>query len=328
MLLFGGLASAQTASTTNLVVPAKFYNGYLVVVRGTIGTLEKRNLVIDTGAYPSIVDEDLARKLHLTGQKEELRVVDRNLKSRATVLPSLEVGPIRATNLKVIVQDLTPVSEAFRVRIDALVGLDVLASTSFRIDYEAKQVVFGPLDPLPFTAPLRWTDAMFCVDLRVNDRPAHLLVDTGAASLVLFADRLPWAIDLSDDSVGYTNIGGQFRLRRMAAKSLALGGADLGRTQVFVSDAHNMSPFHFDGLFATGALPVRQVAFDLERHVFGWQPTITKADTKRARDTEARTGLSLAAAASRSETSGTSPCAAGSASMCAMPYSMKAPSPR
>lgn len=318
VLLFRAVSFGQANASFEHILPAKIYNGYLVVVRGSIGNLENRNLAIDTGAYPSIIDESLARKLHLAGQKGELRVVERNLKSRAASLPSLQVGPMRATNLRVMVQDLTPISEVFRVRIDALIGLDLLVHTSFRIDYAAQQVAFGPVDPLPFTAPIKWTDSMICVDLNVNSRPAHLLVDTGAASLLLFADRVPWAREISDDSVRYSNIGGQFRLRRIAAKSIELAGTDLGPSSVFVSEAHNMSPFHFDGLLATGVLPVRQISFDMDRQQFGWEPVATKADTKRARASSNR--ASAVVLSSEAPDFGATPCGVfGPGALCSMP---------
>jgi predicted aspartyl protease len=283
VLLCSTFTAAQSNAQFEHIVPAKIYNGYLVVVQGSIGDLEKRNLAIDTGAYPSIIDQDLARKLHLEGEKGELRVVERNLKSRTAFVPSLAVGPMRATNLRVMVQDLTPISESFRVRIDALIGLDILVHTSFRIDYALKQVVFGPVDPTPYSVPMKWTDSMLCVDLNVNSRPTHLLVDTGAASLLLFADRVPWAREITDEAVGYSNIGGQFRLRRINAKSIELAGTNLGPSAVFVSEAHNMSPFHFDGLLATGVLPLRQIVFDMDRQRFGWEPTLSKADINRIR---------------------------------------------
>ena len=283
LLLCSMFTAAQSNARFEHILPARIYNGYLVVVQGSIGNLEKRNLAIDTGAYPSVIDRDLARKLHLEGQKGELRVVERNLKSRTAFVSSLAVGPMRATNLRVMVQDLTPISESFRVRIDALIGLDLLVHTSFRIDYAQKQVVFGPVDPMPLSVPMKWTDSMICVDLNVNSRPTHLLVDTGAASLLLFADRVPWAREITDDSVGYTNIGGQFLLRRINAKTIELAGTNLGPSPVFVSEAHNMSPFHFDGLLATGVLPVRQIVFDMDRQQFGWEPALTKADSNRAR---------------------------------------------
>jgi hypothetical protein len=299
VLLLRGLSNAQDESSSARVIPAKLYSGYLVVVQGSIGSLEKRNFAIDTGAYPSIVDRSIAKKLHLPVNNEELRVVDHNLNSQATFVPALSIGPIRAMNLKVVVQDLSSISETFGVRIDALIGLDILAYSSFRIDYREKKLVFGPVDPLPMAAPIRWTDSMVCVDLKVNDQQAHLVVDTGAASVLLFGQRLPWAATYAGDARGYLNLGGGFTLREVKAHSLALAGNELGAGPVFISNAQNMNPFHFDGLLATGALPFRQIAFDFERQLLGWEPASSRADYSRRQETTAAriSALSFTAAA-------------------------------
>jgi hypothetical protein len=231
-------------------------------------------------------------------KEEELRVIDHNINSQSTSIPNLEIGPIQTGDLKVVVQDLTSISETFGVRIDALIGFDVLARSSFRIDYRDQEVVFGPVDPLPLAAPLLWTDKMACVDLKVNDQPAHLLVDTGAASVLLFAQRLPWTTTYSGDPRGYRNLGGGFTLHEVKARNLELAGNSLGSGRVFISSAQNMTPFHFDGLLATGALPLRQVAFDFERQLLGWEPANSRADdVRRQATTEPRlAALSLHAA--------------------------------
>lgn len=282
--MLGMIRIGWPATDARQVVPAKIYSGYVVVIQGSIGSLNKRNFAIDTGAYPSIVDRELAHKLHLPTQNAELRVVDHNMNSELTSLPSLRVGPIQLAGLPVIVQDLSELSRTFGVRLDALIGLDVLARSSFRIDYRDKQVVFGRVDPLPLTAPIIWVNSMACVDVQVDNHPTRLLVDTGAASLLLFAKRLPWAAATSGRPRPYSNLGGNFQLNRVEARSLSVAGNDLGANPVFVSGTQNMSAYPFDGLLATGAMPFRQIAFDFERFELSWEPASSKADNARLQE--------------------------------------------
>ena len=79
LLLFSNQLNARSPISVDGVAPIKLYQGYLIIVQGRLGDLEKRNLVIDTGAYPSILSRDVAKKLRLSGHQEELRVVDHNL---------------------------------------------------------------------------------------------------------------------------------------------------------------------------------------------------------------------------------------------------------
>jgi predicted aspartyl protease len=282
VLLFSSGADAQRSMPEDGVIPVKLYSGYLVIVRGSIGKLEKRNLAIDTGAYPSIVDGAIARKLRLSGHEEELRVVDHNIITQALSVPSLHLGPILAENLRVVVQDLTPLSQKFGVRIDALIGMDVLARSSFQIDYREKKMSFGPVNPWFAVVPLRWKASMVCVDLKLNGQPAQLLVDTGAANVLLFARRLPWLDTQSGTIRASSNLGGNIVLRQVKMSSLQLGDADLGPRDLFISETQNMSPFPFDGLLATGALPFRKIAFDFERQLFGWEPATGRTEAQRA----------------------------------------------
>lgn len=277
VLLFGRVVDAQSTAG-NTVLPMKLYNGYLIVVHGSIGKFTDRNLVIDTGSYPSVVDRGIARKLHVRGENGELYLIEHNIKTQIVVLPEIRVGPVHGENMRVISQDLTELGERFGTRVDALIGLDVLRASSFRIDYVAKTVTFGPVTAAPYSAPLHWRNAHACVDLSVDGQSTHLLVDTGASRLLLFSSHLPWLRAYSDGLRTFNNLGGSFALKEVRGRRLELAGTNLGFGEVYISDASNMAEFDFDGFLAAGALPFRQVTFDFEQQTFGWEPAPGKAD--------------------------------------------------
>src|SRR5215475_137263 len=128
------------------VLPFKIYGKQLIVVQGSISSLEKRNLIIDTGAYPTVIDRRIAHQLSLSGHSEDLDALDQTVSAVAVTIPSIEVGPVRATSVKGLVQDLSEVSRRIGVRVDGLVGVDVLSHSSFVIDYRARKIDFVPLD--------------------------------------------------------------------------------------------------------------------------------------------------------------------------------------
>jgi predicted aspartyl protease len=255
------------------VLPFKIYGQQLIVVQGSLGSLEKRNLVIDTGAYPSVIDRDVAQKLSLSGHKEELDAIDRTVSSMAVTLTEIEVGPVHATNVRSLVQDLSDVSRRTGIRIDALVGMDVIAHSSFLIDYEAKKITFGPVDPLPSSVPFVLANNKLCVDLQAGEQSVRLMIDTGAEKLVLFGSHVPW-IPSSDRARAFTNLGGSFVMQEVRLGTLQLGGTNLGTEPVYVS-ARPIPIYSFDGFLST--IQFRQVAFDFERKQFGWT---TKGERK------------------------------------------------
>ena len=58
-----------------------------------------------------------------------------------------------SANFPVIVQDLSFAEKALGIRVDAMIGFDVLGQSPFTIDYESRKLVFGPVDPSFSTVP-------------------------------------------------------------------------------------------------------------------------------------------------------------------------------
>ena len=98
--------------------------------KGSIGHLNGLNLLIDTGTIPSVVDTRIARKLQLQTASTHLSF-GQQVSIRA-LLDGLSIGALQSGPVPAGVSDL---SYLRRVRVDAIVGLDVLARRSFSIDY-------------------------------------------------------------------------------------------------------------------------------------------------------------------------------------------------
>lgn len=270
------LTAAGQNTPNEYIVPIKLYRDHVIVVQGSIGSMAKRNLVIDTGAYPSVIDQSLVKKLGLPGQAGEMRVVDYTLKAESVVLPEIRIGPLGVHNIRVVAQDLGTLSEQIGVRIDALVGLDVLANTNFRVDYTTRILVFGPPVKLTSAAPIRKALGMACLDVRMNGRPQLMLLDTGSANLLLFSDRAPWLPRPTGEKLESTNLGGDIAMLPVKMSDFEVGGQNLGPHDVYVSAPKNMGPYPFDGMFSPTALQFRQIAFDFEHQLFSWDTSGAK----------------------------------------------------
>jgi predicted aspartyl protease len=271
MLPLIGVMEGQSSSDRHVWLPFKVYRGYVLVVEGSIGGVPHRKLLIDTAAYPSVIDQDLARKLHLSSTSDELRVVGQNLKSEAAVVPLVQVGPVETRNLSVQVQDLHGIEKKLGTHVDALIGLDVLGQSSFRIDYERQQLVFGAVGVLQASAPLKQIDRMTYVDTELNGQVAHLLVGSAASNITVFGNVASKMRVAETKQLESTNLGGKVSLRQVHIDRLAVGGVDLGPREIQVTDSENLRTLPVDGLLSTGALGFGQVAFDFEHQVFSWE---------------------------------------------------------
>jgi predicted aspartyl protease len=248
-------------------VPFKRLGEHLIVVQGALGGLAKRNLVIDTGAYPSILDTAVARKLHISGQRQELDAVNHRLSRPVVIVPSVELGPIRAQEVRAMTADLSAASQAFGLRIDALIGLDVLQHSSFLVDYGARRIVFADFERLPLSVPFQWSGGLLTVDLQDDSGRLRMLVDTGAQSTLLLGRRFRHT-DPSRDRV-FTNLGGNFTLSEVTLKEVQLGNFELGSQTVLVADSPKLPAYPFDGFLST--IQFDQIAFDFERQTFSWR---------------------------------------------------------
>jgi hypothetical protein len=105
-------------------------DGFQVIVQGSIGALHRLNLLIDTGSVPSMVDNRIARKLHLEVGGAETVVFDRAIRVPSAILSNVRVGPILMDTVLASVGDLSYLGDP---NIDAIIGLDILSRSSFSI---------------------------------------------------------------------------------------------------------------------------------------------------------------------------------------------------
>ena len=103
-------------------LPFHLYWDYLVIVEGSIGNIQKLNFLVDTGAYPNVVDQKIAHKLGLAEQPARVTLSTQSVQTRIVILPSLVLGPIRAESLSVLTQDLSYFQHSLGHKVDAIVG--------------------------------------------------------------------------------------------------------------------------------------------------------------------------------------------------------------
>lgn len=243
------------------------YRDYLMVVRGSAGPFKNLNLLLDTGTSPSVLDARLAEKLHLNILPIRIAVLNGNVQGGVARAPNLQFGPIRRDNPPVLIEDLSFLQKTLPVRIDAIVGLDLLGQSTFVIDYASREIRFGPLPSMPGSIPLQMKEGLAIVDAEVNHAPVHLLVDTGSSSLILFNEGKPasvtsveaGAVQPSSQAIG------EFDRKQVRLLSLRLGEVEFTRKPAFVVHSPRDAGHDFDGVVSPAALGITRVAVDLGR---------------------------------------------------------------
>ena len=251
-------------------VPFELYQHHLIVVKGSIGRLNGLTLLIDTGTIPSIVDARIARKLKLHAEPSTLISFGQEVPVKSAVLDGFSIGPLESGRVPAGVGDLSYLQG---VRVDAIVGLDVLARTSFGIDYQRQVMRFALEGREDAVAPLELAWPFLTVRMTIAGQQVRLLVDTGSGDLVLFKTRMPAALSgapwRGDKTVAYAS--GVARLRRLDLREVGLGADTWDKLPAWLLDRvpHGYPP-GIDGVIGVLALGCRTVRFDFERNELGW----------------------------------------------------------
>ena len=208
---------------------------------------------------------------------ESVSVFSQTVQVQRAVVPSVQLGPIQAQSVPVMVVDLRRVEEGFGVRIDAIIGLDVLIQSSFTIDYRSKKIFFGPVKrsgaAAQFHVQYKAGAPYVVVPVDVNDHTFRLLLDTGARDLILFEARV-WS-QLGGLRAGRTEItltaAGEERRRELQLPDVRLGKTGFGKRKGFLWDIPAYSLRELDGLVGPASLGLRRIAFDFEHRTLTWE---------------------------------------------------------
>jgi predicted aspartyl protease len=247
---------------SNVSIPVHIYNGFLVVATGQIGG-QTHNFVLDTGTAPSILNERSLEKLGLPLTQSSIVAVGRSIKTQQTVLPNLGLGPIHVTALRVNVMDLSRLEKNLGIEVAGLIGMDVLGRASFQLDYEKRQLEFGPVAQHGVRVSYDATTGLALAEATLQRKPVRLVVDTGSDLVVVYGSR--WAtfgsVSPTFDEEG-ASVAERVPARPIAHPELALGGHQFSGMRTYYVPSAGQTPY--DGFFGVRALKLRGLSFDRE----------------------------------------------------------------
>ena len=261
----------EDQSAAKAEVPFELYNDNLIIVKATIGTVKNVNMILDTGTSPSAISQQLADRLKLQGKTETLQTLNGTIQTQSLMLSSLQIGPLAASSIRVVVQDLSFMERGLGIPLGGIAGLDILSSASFTIDYRRKKIVFGPVASSEKTVRFETQEPFLTVKAMIEGHEVRLLVDSGTWGLLVYRNRLQTAQQQVhfDSNVSISSPGGMTHVRWLRA-SVLLGKDNLGARNVAIADIDSDPQNDFDGLLGFAKMGFRKVSFDFENGLFGW----------------------------------------------------------
>jgi hypothetical protein len=248
-------------------IPLRIFRDYLVVAEGQFGgRLRHQNFVLDTGTAPSIIDTKSLRELGLATTASTMVAMGKVIPTGIAILPELDLGPLKAVSLRVQVQDLSRLERDLGISVAGIIGLDVLSKSSFRLDYEKKQMEFGQVsdEGIPVSFDARTGTAVALAN--IEGIPARLLVDTGSDRVAVLGRNLPDTkrLALRTTRQRGSSVADQgMEVQVFFAPDIALGGKHFTLEKAyFIPDASYPA---FDGILGVRALGFRAIAYDQAR---------------------------------------------------------------
>jgi predicted aspartyl protease len=262
------LSVAQT--DTNNTIPFQLKNNFLILVEGRIGDVGPLKFILDTGFTHTIVDARAAGNLPLVRQKGKVLNFDKYVPVDWTELPEIQLGPLRAQHVPVMVGDLKQYSE-LAAGVDVIIGLDLLrVFQSVRVDYRRSLLTFKTSDPGSFLSS--GDVSALVVQFTIQGQPVRLILDTGLQGILLYTDRFR-KHHLGVKLNGPITRGHEGRL---AGEQVMLSGIHFGRDELqapafFIPAAPNLLPADIDGYVAPNILGAQMIELDFAANTIRWQ---------------------------------------------------------
>lgn len=142
--------------------------------------------ILDTGSELSALDRSMAQELGLT-DIATIPVLKnyREQGSEMIEVPSLGVGSRLFAHQDLGTSDFSHVSAAIGVRVDGVLGNDILQSMPFQLNYSKRELTIGPfarIEGLGKVIQLRRDGGQFYIPLQIASVAVELLLDTGTNS--------------------------------------------------------------------------------------------------------------------------------------------------
>jgi len=272
LLIFASFAErCFSMERTQTGVPFELYKEHLIVVRGSIGPLENLSFIIDTGATASIISRQLAQKLQLKCAPRTASAYGKPVQVESAMLPDLSVGSYKFRMIPALVIDHSTLPSAVH-DVDALVGLNALKRTNFSIDYGSKLITFGDVAGSKVETALDCRTHLM-VRLDVDGTPLNLMIDTGAADLILFQNRLKdlEGIHRTNTRKTIEHVGSSRRVEKVHLLHVGLPDSKWKSLDAWILKGRiDGYPEEVDGVVGPTALSLSRITFDMTNGRMSW----------------------------------------------------------
>src|SRR6266498_1149327 len=254
-------------------IPFGLYNGNLIIVKATVGSVKNVNLILDTGTSPTVINQVMADRLNVRGKSGLLQTLTGTIRVQSVMLPRIQIGPLHADSIMGVVEDLSFLERSIGISLGGIAGLDILRSSNFAIDYRRQKIIFGPIAASEKAVQFETQIPYLSVKAKIAGQEVRLLVDSGTGGLLVYRNRLRAAVEqlhIDPNASISTAASGGTHVRWLSTE-VSIGKGNLGARNVAIADVDSDPQDDFDGLLGFATMGFRKVSFDFENGLFGWE---------------------------------------------------------
>ncbi len=266
------VASAMASDADRPSVPFTMEGGHLIVVKGAIGGLEELNFVIDTGASSVVVSRQVAKKLNLKGTAKKVLTYGRKANVRLVDLPILKMGGAEFDEVSALVGPLSMPGLDRPIRVDALIGLNLLKRTSLTIDFASRQIFFGPVAHSGASFSFYANGSIVTASLTVRGEHLSLMFDTGAEHLILFQRNVEGRVAMkgTGEKEDIRYMGGKASLKGIRLPEVKISETQWDDVPAYLLDGPKPDK-HLDGILGIASLGLSRLNLDFQNSRISWE---------------------------------------------------------
>jgi len=248
----------------------------MILVKGSIGSLQELTFLIDTGASSCYLSEGLARKVSRELKAEKILRTSCSYGKLVThevlILPEISIGSARIRIIPAGVLDISKLPFIGN-HIDAIIGLSALVRANLTVDYGREVLIFDGLASFSSGTELNITRQGLIVELQIEGRNLRLLLDTGSKDLILYDKRLG-DFRPSRPLLGLKtlyHLAGSETLKMFQLSGVRLGQNQWDRVSGYLMEAPIDCCEHFDGILGPPSLQLSRLHFDFQSGQVSWE---------------------------------------------------------
>lgn len=250
-------------------VPFKRHQ-HLIVVRGSVNGRADLNLVIDTGATYTVISNQLCKALKVRTSKVLAASWGKQIQVKAGRLEAVSIGNVVFEDVETRVGNL---SIADGLRVDLLVGLDLLRRTTLTVDYARRNLILGA--HTEFTEETSFYPNLPFLLIRINVQGERLamILDTGSPFVVFFQTEVANRVNVTptQETEEIAHAAGDLTLQKIMVSGTQLGQKSLGTVAAYMMDASSAPYGGAAGILGPSSLGLQRLHIDFETNRIGWE---------------------------------------------------------